>query len=372
MDADGIREVLDKLGLKYGRVYTSPKYGENLLCSCPLAPWNHQDPNDSNKSCSIKVNPEGPSVARCHSFSCDFHGSFYMLIQKAVLARNPPSKELLDLVTAVGKTEEMNLERLFERVESVEVKSTAAVVEGTVAVALPEPKRSKIKPTIPAAWERDVLSESRLDDFDPEPHPYVLGRGLTVETIKRWELRFDRRLNRVVFPVRRFDGKLIGMTGRILPEVAKEMEAAGREATKYHNYVGLNKTRYLYGAHLLESGKTAIVTEGPFDAMKTDQALRGRACATATLGQGFGEDHSTTLRGHHVPCVFIFMDGDGPGLRAAEKIVAQLNTRDNRSLKLMRTSGGKDPGEMTEAAIVESFERATIILGSINWDAPIF
>lgn len=370
MDIDGVIEVCDKFGLLMSRPYVSPDYGANVSISCPLAPWTHGDPIDGNKSCSVTLNQDGPSMARCHSFSCDYRGSLWFLIQRSVLARDPVPKHLIEFMMRIAKTEEPSLENDFDRIGSTyDPAYDASVVEIPpipLEIRPPPGVSSKMRraQTLPRIYDRDVMDERFLDQFSQDLPAYVFERGITIETAKRWELRYDERLGRVVCPCRRFDGRLIGVTGRILPSRETEMLAVGQEVTKYHNYAGLNKTRYLYGAHTFIKGRPLILTEGPFDLYKTWQALHTRASVGATLGQGFGEDHrKTVVDVSKAEAVYLFFDDDQAGRRAAEKVGAMLETE--LPILLMRPQGGKDPGAMECPAIVTAFEDAVPIVGDI-------
>lgn len=368
MDLNGIIEVCDALGLKYGREREVPFRGPHVSISCPLAPWRHQDPDDKNTGCSVTINSEGPSVAKCFSGACNFEGTWYTLIQTAVTKREPPPPHLLELVKKIGEGERIDLEGVFTRACYVIDQMTASISQ------LLSPGKVITGPTMRIVnfgqnAEREILEEVVLDQFDHSVPRYVLTRGIKIETAKRWELRYDTRLHRVVFPARRMDGKLIGMTGRILPTF-DVMDHNGERPTKYHNYTGLNKTRYLYGAHFFRIGLDIVITEGPFDAVKTDQALAGRAAVCATLGQGFSVDHRKTIASAQPRRVLLFTDNDLAGAISAEKIESQLNGV--APVFLMTATGGKDPGGMTDEAIVTAYESAKpLLMGGVGRRLPL-
>lgn len=372
MNLDGILEVCEALGLKTKRPYTSPKRGEHISISCPLAQWTHQDGEDANAGCSVLIEPDGPSLAKCHSSACAYKGTWYTLVLKAVNRRSPVPPELLKLVEKVAEQERIDLEGTFNR--CILIVDDVTKLETVIAAIgqLPENRGPIMRmPTEISRHDRDLLEEVILDQFDNAVPKYVLDRGIKMETAKKWGLRYDRRLWRVVFPVRRMDGKLVGMTGRIIPS-HDVVNADGERPTKYHNYSGLNKTRYLYGAHFLRHaiGKPIVLVEGPFDVLKTSQALGDDACVCASLGQGFSPDHRLTIFSAHPSAVYIFADDDIAGRVHAEKIAAQLEDHAGGQappLFLMTAKGGKDPGAMTDEAIRAAFEQPVPILGGVVW-----
>jgi len=364
MDVLGIVDVCEALGLKYNRPRETVR-GPQISISCPLAPWTHTDPADKNAGCSVSINDEGPSVVLCFGGSCGFSGSFYELILRAVNKRVPPPPELLEVVKRIAEAERIDLEGIFHRASSV-----IDGMDNNLGVPIPGQVVTGITMRILSFGrdaERDILEEVTLDQFDNSVPQYVLDRGIKQETAKKWGLRYDRRLYRVVFPVRRMDGQLIGMTGRIVPSHDKP-DANGNEPTKYHNYTGLNKVRYLYGANFFKTGQPIVVCEGPFDVLKTDQALAGRAAVCASLGHGFSNNHRLTIATAQPSRVLVFTDDDLAGRVSAEKIVAQLDA--TAPVFLMTAKGGKDPGAMTDQAILEAFERAKPLLTKsveIDW-----
>ena len=365
MDADGIFDVCFMLGLGHGKVRDT-KRGLNISLSCPLGGITHDDPYDRNKSCSVSVDPDGISYARCFSWNCGFKGSFFALVQKAVLSREKPPQQLLDLLTEIAKTEVDDPESRARRTrEQLEIQHS----EERVPTPMP-----------PREVERDVLDEAVFAPFAKSIPAYAVRRGVNKDAAAVWDLGYDQQQGRLVFPVRRSDGALVGMTGRITPEAQCRAANHGMEVTKYHNYSGLNKTRYLYGVHTWEEKKRPIVlVEGPLDAVRTWMALHDREVNVgATLGEGFSSDHRRIVRGAWPTVVYIFADGDSAGRRMAEKIHFLLD--DAVMLCLMRcpvrvledeeTGEYKvpaDPGDMTDDEIVYAFETAETILGEIRW-----
>jgi 5S rRNA maturation endonuclease (ribonuclease M5) len=365
VDAQGIADVCDRLGLSYGRPYTGGSRGAHISISCPLAPWKHDDDTDTNKSCSITIDEDGPSMARCHSFNCDYRGSFFRLIQQAITRRPDPPEDLRELLKHLVLVEKDTIEaraaRMAERVDVV-------WKERKVVTPRVEPKKR----------DRDVLDEEVLDPFRGMIPRYVLQRGVSKEAAQAWELGYDTRLGRLVFPVRRYDGALVGMTGRILPSVEAERRKNNQLVTKYHNYSGLNKTLYLYGAHLWEKNRPVVLVEGPLDAIRTWMALGSKVNVGATLGQGFSADHRRTIKAAWPPAVYIFGDADSAGKRMAEKVHHQLNGAVPMMLMKCPHVERKDdkgetflvpldPGDMADEQIRFSFQVATPILDQVDW-----
>jgi len=134
---------------------------------------------------------------------------------------------------------------------------------------------------------------------------------------------------------------------------------------KYHNYVGLNKSLYLYGEHMLKEGKPLIICEGQIDAIITWQALG--IPTIASLGEGFSTNHVRTICSVCPTCVYIFMDNDAAGRISAEKVEYKLRGR--LPVKVMLPPLNSDPGSMTTEQIQSAFDSAFSVYGEIDWPA---
>jgi hypothetical protein len=341
VDADRILLLADRLGLRASHPYTgSHRWGPHISISCPLAPANHGDPNDYNTSCSISIDEHSPSLARCFSFNCRFRGTLLTLLKQAsVLRGKPPLYE--EIIKEITPTETFTLEATMAR----SAKAHQATVEKSR-----RPKMPKVDP--------GVLPESTLDPFRNKTCRYALRRGISVDSLKLWELGYDSRQKRLIFPIRRTDGKLIGLSGR---------DVTGQQEPKYRNRAGLDKARYLYGENLLIGGGEIVVVEGQVDAIMTRQNLG--IPTVAPLGEGFSQLHARTLSTYRPTCVLLFPDNDEAGRLAAEKFTHQLHGR--MPLKLMMPPPGRDPGDLTPEEARLAHKHATLILGEIQWDQVI-
>jgi len=357
MDDTGIIQVCDALDLRYSDTYRgSPTWGPHISISCPLALLEHEDIFDTNMSCSVQINPDGPSGAKCWSANCNYKGSFYRLVKLGVELRkkgkdSPELKEFLQKVEAI---EQVTLKSVHDKV-AIELKRMAEV------------RKQEIE-------DREIIPESEIAGFLGQVPKYALDRGLSLFSCRRWGLGWDAGKGYLVFPLRRRDGKLVGLIGRGVSDRAKH---------KHHNYAGLDKSKYLFGAQLLETGKPVVIVEGCIDAIKTDQALLGEACVVAALGEGFSTAHAKTICAMQPPCVYIFTDGDSGGHMLGSKMEYALHGK--VPLKLMECPWGPvtdvdddgtqlrekvDPAMLPPEHIQILFRRARPIKDQIRWTDP--
>jgi len=338
VDENGIIEVCDTFSLRSSQGYSgSTKWGPHLSISCPLAIKNHNDPDDYNLSCSVSATADAPSLVRCFSFNCAFKGSFYNMLYQATVARgNPP--HLVALLQKIEPTEKFTLTSSFARNEKANISQVEAM-----------------KPAILPARDLDVLPEGRMERFAGSVPKYALSRGISIESCKAWGLGHDQQYKRLVFPVRRYDGKLIGLSGR---------DYTGEARSKYHNYAGLDKSRFLFGEHFLKKDQPIIIVEGQIDAIITWQTLQ--LPTVAILGEGFSQIHAKTIGAFTPPVIYLFPDNDPPGRLGAEKVEYILHGR--APMKLMVPPLDMDPGDMSTDQIKKAFAQAKSIQDRIVWE----
>ena len=358
MDEAGIIKICDTFQLAYGRVRSAVGVNgsRNISVSCPLAIVRHGDPNDDNMSCSIEVLDDGPSRVRCFSGNCRFHGSLLKLVREAVKVRGS-APHLTALLADVSAYEFVSLngkvKRLKQRLQDEQT----------------------FKETKSPIRDREAIPESAFEPFAGRLPQYAIERGISIETARVWGLGYDKENGYLVFPVRRRDGTLVGLVGRAVSDRAKHT---------HHNYGGLDKAKNLFGAHMLENGKPVVVVESCIDTLNTWQALDGKACVAASLGEGFTDRHALTLASCKPPFVCIFTDGDPAGHAMASKIAYILDG--HMPVKLMEcpwgpiidsTADGKpvrmkiDPSVLPYPIINKLFDEARVIRRRIEWSKPL-
>ena len=138
--------------------------------------------------------------------------------------------------------------------------------------------------------------------------------GLTA-TNERSDRSYDRFRNRVIFPIRDAQDRVIGFGGRSL----------GDEEPKYLNSPEtplFSKGRVLYALDKARAGlrekRRAIVVEGYMDAVMAHQF--GVTWTVAVLGTALSQEHVRVLRRHADEAVLLF-DSDNAGQSSASRSV---------------------------------------------------
>ena len=183
---------------------------------------------------------------------------------------------------------------------------------------------------------------------------HLTAKGFKADDIERAGISFrtergtyvDRFRGRIMFPIWNHVGKVVGFSGRILPEYDTG------EAGKYINSPEtpiFNKSRVLYGFnkaknHIREM-KFALLVEGQMDLLMCVQD--GLKNAVATSGTALTADHLKTLKKQTENVMFSF-DNDEAGQKAAERSIDLAKGLDF-NVKILLLKDFKDPADAIRA-----------------------
>lgn len=186
------------------------------------------------------------------------------------------------------------------------------------------------------------------------PMPMALfRRGITWETARRFELRYDPIRLAVVIPVRDEGGEVTGTIHWFPPEQKPPL--------KYVNSAGLPRERVLFGlCYLPQDDRRAIfLAEGPFDVMWLQQ---NGYPAVGLMGSYLGPDQIRLLEAY--PQIVIVTDNDAPGVKARSTIAKRLLVagRGPTEIYVATCPPGKDPNDCSAEELQQVFAAAQTLL----------
>ena len=167
--------------------------------------------------------------------------------------------------------------------------------------------------------------------------------------------RYDFFRDRVMLPVIDRQKRVIGFGGRLLDPEAKDRKYVNSpESPLFH------KKESLYGLQAaldaIRRGGTAIVVEGNFDVLALHEA--GIEEAVAPMGTALTAEQLKLLDTLAKRIIVVF-DGDGAGMRAANKSISELAVLSNADLitgvRIARLDRGLDPDDFIRAEGAEKF-----------------
>ncbi|MBD5165174.1 DNA primase [Helicobacter sp.] len=173
----------------------------------------------------------------------------------------------------------------------------------------------------------------------------ILGADIENDT-KRYYARLTQRL---IFPIRSAQNKIIGFGGRTL----------SNHPAKYINSPQtklFNKSQILYGYPQAKESiyrlNEIIITEGYLDVILLHQA--GFTNAVATLGTALTHEHLPLLAKNN-PKIILAFDGDNAGMNAAFK-AANLLSLANKDGGVVLFDNGLDPADMVKNGEIETLK----------------
>lgn len=197
----------------------------------------------------------------------------------------------------------------------------------------------------PDAW-RHLLDQ--LGRRHPEGTLVAAGLAVTPES---GGSPYDRFRQRITFPIRASDGRLIAFGGRILGD-GEPKYLNSPEGPLFH------KRSTLFCLDLarrdIARGGEALVVEGYFDCLSLHRV--GVMNAVATLGTALTPDHARLLRRlvGDEGRVLLCYDADTAGRRAAAT-GAQVLLEAGVEVGIVTVTGGKDPDDVIREGGVEAF-----------------
>ena len=180
--------------------------------------------------------------------------------------------------------------------------------------------------------------------------------GLIIERergqMRDGERHYDRFRDRVMFPIRDARGRVIAFGGRIIDQ-GEPKYLNSPETVLFH------KGRELYALYETRRARTnltrLLIVEGYMDAVRLHQS--GVDYAVATLGTATTAEHFRRLF-RLVPSVVFAFDGDRAGRAAAWRALQQAlpEAREGREIRFLFLPDGHDPDSLVGEEGREAFE----------------
>ncbi len=154
---------------------------------------------------------------------------------------------------------------------------------------------------------------------------------------------YDRFRGRVIFPLYDISGRVVGFSGRILPEFTKDEEAKYINSPETEIY---HKSKMLFGLTVARNEakkkNRVVIVEGELDMINSFAA--GVTETVAIKGSALTEEMMDILS-RLTPNVILALDADAAGEAAMKRSIEGAEKR-GLSIKMVEIVGGKDPDEI--------------------------
>lgn len=159
---------------------------------------------------------------------------------------------------------------------------------------------------------------------------------------------YDFFRNRLMFPIRDREKRVIAFGGRVLPEDNPEGDAQPVKQAKYINSPDtrlFHKSQQLYGFDLahqpIRHSRQAVVMEGYTDVIIANQY--GVENVVAVLGVALGQAHLRLLR-HYCDTIVLLLDGDAAGQKRSDEVL-ELFMHAQVDVRVLTLPDGMDPAD---------------------------
>ncbi len=337
--AELIKEKLDIVEFLKGYLQLQPA-GKNFKARCPF---------HNEKTPSFMISPERQSW---HCFGCSLGGDAFAFLMRY---ENIEFGEALKVLAEKAGVE-------LRRVSPAEYQQSGILYDLNRAAADFFKEEFEKAEVAKKYIDERGLEKSTVEEFElgwaPQSQEslnlFLLKKGYRPEDIVRAGLAFrndrglqsDRFRGRIMFPIHNHLGKIVGFTGRVLPQF---------DDGQFGKYVNspetpiFNKSKLLYGfwksKNAIRDEKAAFLVEGQMDFLMSYQA--GVHYAVATSGTALTEDHLRALR-RQTDQIILSFDSDAAGLAAGERAI-DLSEANDFNVKVAVFTGFKDPAEAVKA-----------------------
>jgi len=193
-----------------------------------------------------------------------------------------------------------------------------------------------------------VLDTIQIDYGDETQKAYLIPlheRGLSYQTLIKFEIGFSKNKNRIVIPVRNQQYKIVGLIGRAIES---------DQEPRYLYNKGFKRANVLFNIQNAKNYSEVIVVEGSVDAMKVHEA--GFPNVVATLGAQVSKNQILLIK-KYFDSIVIFSDNDSAGNAMRDAIIDLCRGKKIYTAKI--SEGLKDPAEMQVQEIVNSINNKT-------------
>lgn len=203
-------------------------------------------------------------------------------------------------------------------------------------------------------WPPDFISH--YDRLFEEGFSYLTKRGISVELIKQYEIRYHPASRRVIFPLI-IDGGLVGWQARAIDDVSHWDEANFKlyNGAKILTSESLRDMghKYLMFQDNLKNTDHCVLAEGPVDALKAHKCGGN----VAAMGKGVSFAQLETISSYGIKKLYLALDRD-----AGSDIKRILDKCSHFEIYLLLPPEGKeDLGDCTEDEVYNQYLNAPSI-----------
>ena len=331
--------------------------GNKIMTSCPFARWTHSGGVDRRPSFTIFM---GRKSIGYNCFSCGEKGHIYNLVWK-MQSLHRKAFPLANFVVydPMSGNDYLDVSSLEYNPGGKFVGEAAIVNVDIEDTEYDEKYEAQMLSMVTKKkeYEYEPPTEDEIRDFSSNEIPsYMKDRGISEGTYKEWELGNDIVNRRVTFPVRDWNGKLIGITarlywekqycfrcGKLFLDMKPRCRKCGQRYEKYLHSYKMPRGLLLFGAYKHKGDGPVVLVEGPIDVIK----LWENSVRYPVAFLGFPKIEQVKKAFDLSDDVIMIGDGDDAG-RRMNGIVSEMARMLSKKVQVVELPDGTDPGDLAE------------------------
>lgn len=291
-------ETLEALG-----VNRISERGDEVTFSCPQ---DFHARGDRNPSASINK-----ETLAYHCFSCGSSGNLFTLVADV---------ENISVAVAIRWIREKfysgkiidNTKSITQQLKSILEPKEEVVPEGSIS--------ENVLKIFEVDWNK-AYSSYEKNELTPKLARPFDAYDLDLDTVKFFQLGYDKKSNRITIPIRDKYGNLVAIKGRTSDsdEYPKYIGLGDKEDQARYGFNRINDDSLVFG--LDTATPDLIICEGEFDAMSLRQKGFAGSVATGTCNATEGQIRNII---HLAESAIILFDPDDAGREGANKLAVLL------------------------------------------------
>lgn len=206
-----------------------------------------------------------------------------------------------------------------------------------------------LEPTQYPDWFFDCNHPSFRPGMD-----YLLSRGIGLDTIQKYDIRYNANEKRVIFPIKQ-DGLLYGWQGRYI-ENTTILDKEGNVKFKIPKILtsgGISGGSMLMFQDNLKDSDQVFLTEGPFDCLKSD-LIKGNC---ASMGKSVTNKQIATILAYNPKRLYLALDPDAAS--DMNRIMKEVAGQSDLEVYVVQPPSHRaDLGECTKEEVLQQYEQA--------------
>lgn len=150
--------------------------------------------------------------------------------------------------------------------------------------------KSTVRKERSPSFERNILSKNIMNKYTKQPIVEWINEGMLPSVLEKYDVRYDFKNNKIVFPIKDRDGNIISIKGRTLfADYEQRIDFDGKPMKKYRYYTEIGHNDFLFGLY----GKEDCIK-------KRGEIVIAEGAKSVLLADSYGCDNCVSLETNRI------------------------------------------------------------------------